>query len=56
VNKQITFVKGNVFDVRQTNLPEEKYPQIMQQLRGEVPDYDEKIGKAILVKFPIFSS
>jgi hypothetical protein len=27
VNKQITFVKGNVFDVRQTNLPEEKYPQ-----------------------------
>lgn len=43
VNKQITFVKGNVFDVRQTNLPEEKYPKIMQQLRGNVPDYDEKI-------------
>ncbi|HGZ7920819.1 TPA: ArdC-like ssDNA-binding domain-containing protein [Staphylococcus aureus] len=44
VNKQITFVKGNVFDIRQTNLPEEKYPKIMQQLRGDVPNYEEKIS------------
>jgi hypothetical protein len=39
-----------------TNLPEEKYPQIMQQLRGEVPDYDEKIGNLTKIAFPIFSS
>ena len=44
VNKSITFVKGNVFDIRQTNLPEDKYPQMLQQLRGSVPDYDEKIS------------
>lgn len=43
VNKQIHFVKGNVFDVRQTNLPEDKYPEILQQLRGNVPDYESKM-------------
>lgn len=43
VNKQVTFVKGNVFDIQQTNLPKEKYPKIMQELRGEVPNYQEKM-------------
>lgn len=44
INKQITFVKGNVFDIQQTNLPKEKYPQILQELRGEVPNYEEKMN------------
>lgn len=43
VNKQVTFIKGNVFDIQQTNLPKEKYPKIMQELRGEVPNYQEKM-------------
>lgn len=44
VNKQITFIKGNVFDIQQTNLPKEKYPQILQELRGEVPNYQDKMS------------
>jgi len=43
VNNQIVFVKGNVFDIQQTNLPKEKYPEILSELRGEVPNYQEKM-------------
>lgn len=44
VNKQIAFVKGNVFDVQQTNLPKEEYPKIYKELLGEVPNYSEKMS------------
>lgn len=44
VNKSITFVKGNVFDIRQTNLPEDQYPKMLQQLRGSLPNYEDKIS------------
>ncbi|MCD1009941.1 ImmA/IrrE family metallo-endopeptidase, partial [Staphylococcus aureus] len=43
INKQLVFVKGSVFDIRQTDMPEDKYPQMIQQLRGEVTDYAKKI-------------
>ncbi|RDZ34460.1 hypothetical protein C5B86_20055, partial [Haloferax sp. Atlit-19N] len=43
INKQLVFVKGSVFDIRQTGMPEDKYPQMIQQLRGEVTDYAKKI-------------
>ncbi|MGO1998082.1 MAG: ArdC-like ssDNA-binding domain-containing protein [Staphylococcus equorum] len=44
VNKQVAFVKGNVFDVQQTNLPKEEYPKVYKELLGEVPNYDEKMN------------
>lgn len=43
INKQVTFIKGNVFDIQQTNLPKEKYPKILQELRGETPNYQDKM-------------